>query len=697
MTVKKLDQGSMDFDLSCRNAANNEEYTDESMLLPRGTRLIVQRLPAAKGHGFLARMVRNQYGGGPPGPAGAGAITSQTPSGFYEIDSRARDEDDEEFVTSGGVDGPDEEEDQELAMLKAVTETAASSATAVGGLRPSTVNFGNRGGGPAGQGPPPKPQHHGQPPRVQRERANADPELREQEKKMQPKKRATGIPRTFLSLSAQQNTENTEGEEGGDGPQIQPNTMGFEQLKRRGGGQSESAINSKKSLDYALKITDTTVPDYLQCAICKGVALTAMFLTWDPEGRTTCEKCIRDALAQNGFRCPLTGMDGISPDDLRPNPGIRKAAEAFVKDVTSKIEEIEKQQVEEEPSEIGTTSAAKPSNFLEGEGGVVVTKRHGVTNKRKGSQDEDPFGGDDDFGGDVFAVQADEKPKVEAEREEASAVSTPVENVDTKTETEVPTAEETKSETKDDSNGTIKDVVQAAGKSSESAESNSAPQVDKRNLESTSSFDRARSPSRERNQERRHGSDRSRHNSKRRDKDNRQQRRGGPPAGYQMGPAGGANSGPPAGYHMGPAGGANGGLPVGYHMGPAGGTNGGPPAGYHMGPAGGTNGGPPAGYQMEPDARASGPHGARGRSGLGDYHGRGGHYAFPVGGRGGRFNGRGEIGPYGHGRGGRFGGRGRSDLYPQHGEFNQRRDRSPSRDSVSDSNFGFVSFCPQCC
>ena len=66
--AKKLDQGSIEFDLSVRDATTNEEYIDESMLLPRGTRLIVQRLPAAKGYGFLSRMARNQYGGAPPPP-----------------------------------------------------------------------------------------------------------------------------------------------------------------------------------------------------------------------------------------------------------------------------------------------------------------------------------------------------------------------------------------------------------------------------------------------------------------------------------------------------------------------------------------------------------------------------------------------------------------------------------------------------
>ena len=92
--------GAMEFDLAVRNADTNEEYANESMLLPRGTRLVVQRIPAAKGHGFVARMKLNEHAGGAVGLAGA-AAHQQHPSGYYTIDSRTRDDD--EFVSSGDL------------------------------------------------------------------------------------------------------------------------------------------------------------------------------------------------------------------------------------------------------------------------------------------------------------------------------------------------------------------------------------------------------------------------------------------------------------------------------------------------------------------------------------------------------------------------------------------------------------------
>ena len=61
--AKKLDQGAgLEFDLSIKDATTNQEYVDENMVLPRGTRVIVQRLPAARGHGLLARMARAEAG-----------------------------------------------------------------------------------------------------------------------------------------------------------------------------------------------------------------------------------------------------------------------------------------------------------------------------------------------------------------------------------------------------------------------------------------------------------------------------------------------------------------------------------------------------------------------------------------------------------------------------------------------------------
>ena len=511
VTAKKLDQGSIEFDLAVRDATTNQEYTDDAMLLPRGARLVVQRLPAARGHGILAKIARSQYGGGTAAPATA----TSAPDQFYTIGNK---DDEDEFVSSAVP------EDKELAALRAVTDTANASSSTVLSRRPAPGGY-----RPAGSGPPPSrggfhqgpPRHHHH---QQQQRPNADPELREQEK--QPKKRATGIPRTFLNLSA---PPNTTGDNDGDAdvPLLQPNKMGFTELVHRGGGQSESASGSQRDLDYALKLTATTIPEYLQCAICHGVVQDAMILPWDPEGRTTCERCIRDALTQNGFHCPLTGQDGVSPDDLLPNHALRKAAEQFVKKVIEQMDEIEKQQVEEDTPTATATGAEASSTaaLLEGAGtdkGVILSKRASIAEKRKKQEEDDPFGGNDDFGGDVFAVETEKEPDDDKKEDEADM-----------------TSEKKTPERKKEQPPTT--VATGAAKKAADAEAN--PKVEQPEPKAVDSSQLKVKTDTKMASPTPSVPEKSPSVSSRRDRPR------GPPAGYTMGPAGGALGGPREGGH----------------------------------------------------------------------------------------------------------------------------------------------------
>jgi hypothetical protein len=599
--AKKLDGGSMEFDLSVRNADTNEEYANEGMILPRGTRLIVQRLPAARGHGFLARLARNEYAGAaapPPGPGQPQPVTSASaPNGFYTIDSRARDDDDDEFVQSGGA-GVDEE--KELAALQAVTNLRSDGPAMTGG---GFGGGGGRGGGPAGQGGPGRGgAGRGGAGRGGNftPRPNADPELREQEKKLMPKKRATGIPRTFLNLSAPPQTDgNKEGEENESSvPLLQPNTLGFKELVNRGGGQSENAAGTRRDLDYALKLTASTIPDYLQCGICHSVVKNAMLLPWDPEGRTTCETCIRDSLTQNGFRCPLTGIDGVSPDDLHANVGLRKAADLFIKGVMEKIDEIEKQMVVEAEASAAqeANESAGGSNILEGVGaekGVIVSKRTAISSRKK--EDEDPFGGgDDDFGGDVFAVETEKpeedefggeesvKPEVKQEVVKAEATGGAPEQKEAVNHKQDKIASNEESKTKADQNVNRNDRDLHVATDSRPNE--------RRRLETPSSDKQYDTSTQQ-----------------------RRERRRGPPVGYTMGPAGGAVGGPQRRSEDGPQ--------------PDGGNQGGGRGGRgrgHTPPAGGGRGG--GQFQDRGSYRGRGGRG-RGRfGGHGDFEGGRGSY-----------------------------------------------------------------------
>mmetsp|Transcript_5112 Transcript_5112/g.7337 ORF Transcript_5112/g.7337 Transcript_5112/m.7337 type:complete len:248 (+) Transcript_5112:1-744(+) len=217
--AKKLDKGGslgggLEFDLSVKNASTNEVYSDESMLLPRGTRVIVQRLPAARGAGLLARIARVEAGmgsvGGDPRLNAFGS-NRNVDNGFYTVSSREREED--EFVTNGGgvpmsgnitnqqqtpseqsaqggKQADQEEGEKELAALRAVTDHAVASTSSM--YRP--YQSGSMSSGGPNRGPPMTMGGHGQgslrphPPHGRHAgRPNADPEIREQEQK-QPKK-----------------------------------------------------------------------------------------------------------------------------------------------------------------------------------------------------------------------------------------------------------------------------------------------------------------------------------------------------------------------------------------------------------------------------------------------------------------------------------------------------------------------------
>ena len=481
--AKRLDAGGsqagsgLEFDLSIRNANTNEEYADETALLPRGTRLIVQRMPAARGHGLLARIARAEGGGG-GGPVQQYGNVAAAQRGFYEVSSRHYDDD--EFVRAPPAPAPaamaapaPADEASELAALRAVTDQAGTALTtgrtagSLGGM--TKTGFSAPGGG---HGHRPPPGGH---------RPNADPELREaerreaqiaaaqrdfaanhhrhqqqqggpgqmgmqqqQQQQQQPKKSGRGIPRTFLSLTKPPVTDGSDGPDGDDGEaatanqsSLQTNALGFEALLARGGGASATGpgASQRRDLRYALDLTATTVPDHLRCGICDQVAANAMLIPWDAEGRTACEPCIRDGLTQNMFKCPLTGMEGVSPDDLMPNIALRKAADLFVGGVMDKMDEVLQEQEREEEEERKKREAEEAARAaaaaaaggggggggavgagrgavadLEDDAGAVVGRRGAAAAAkaaRRAAREDDPFGGGgggDDFGGDVFDV-----------------------------------------------------------------------------------------------------------------------------------------------------------------------------------------------------------------------------------------------------------------------------------------------------
>jgi len=552
----------------------------------------VRRVATERNMGLLHRMAAAQQGGGGSGMSNShnGQPSNNVArSDFYTIRSHDRVEEDE-FVDQDVPQAATAvvDESAELEALKAVTDQAASvygsssgaGASSSGGPIKSYVaggggpNNNGRGGGPPqfGKPPPHMMMSQGQGQMQRPSRPNADPELRQQE--LPKKKTTTGIPRTFLSLNAPaptpaegdgttelasgdaENGEATAGAGGGLASQLNPNQHVFQALINRAGGQSMGdSAGKRRDLDYALKLTATSIPEHLQCGICHSVVKNAMLIPWDPEGRPTCESCIRDALAKNGFKCPLTGTEGVSPDDLLKNVGLRKAAELFVEDIMQQMDQIEKQLEAEEAEEEKRNALAKEneeSNVFEGvagEGGTLLTRKTAAkAGGGKKSHEDDLFGGGDDFGGDVFDVAEDD-----IEDEDENMTDEPVTN-----EYEAPKSSgdkvddnnNTKTETTDATVSSATDPIEPSSNEKKSEEDAGVTKKEDDSGAATNEVPENNSkPSDDSSREQQHEKNDSSHNlstntaptsSRRR---NEAPKRRGPPAGYMLGPAG-ASAGP---------------------------------------------------------------------------------------------------------------------------------------------------------
>jgi len=437
ITKKKMGNRSgssgIEFDLSVVNAQTGEEYADENKMIPRGTKVVVHRLPAARGMGLLTRIARAETGNN--SALSTAATTFVPPAGHYDVKGRDKDE---EFVDTAISFSASTEEDskrkaqeEEDALQRAVSGRAGlyrasgrvwmndsgtpnllNGGSGASSFNTSKLKIGtsSAGGGDKHQG-----KYHGQGMGGQHfQKPNADPELRSLEPTT--KKRATGIPRTFLNFIG--NNENSAADDdkgvagvmeapGGGNATLQPNHQAFLSMLSRSGGKS-----NRGDLTLALSRLNKTLPEHFKCAICSNIVRDAVILRWDPEGRNVCDSCIRSALtAENGFHCPVTGIDGASPDDLIVNHGLRKAAAHFVGGIMSDLEELDKNAAEV----LGTGGSQEDLTHAETPATNISKKR-----SRASIGDLNEGGLGDDFGGDVFDMCSDEEDAMNPEFTESN-------------------------------------------------------------------------------------------------------------------------------------------------------------------------------------------------------------------------------------------------------------------------------------
>lgn len=378
--AKKLDAGrTMDFDLSVSNEKTGEEYKYENMVLPRTTRFIVQRLPVTtKGHGLIQRIARDErISSNNKSDNTLNAVDIKT---FYTIDARKQDME-EEFVVANPNTADGEvnsaEENEELRALEAATRAVLDLEP----MRPplSTAT---------------RARVNSQYQKRNARQANPDPEIREREKHNLPEKRFIGVPERFrntILLQQKKDTTTTVGS-------IVPNVREFEELKRR-----TTICNPRTAFETALQVTGVSIPEYLTCAVCQKLVENPVNLHWDPAGRTACEGCMRQKLSA-AFCCPVTGIEGISPDELHLNKPLQRAATAFMEQVNAEFSAIQNESRKvkagpEEQSDIETSERGPDQDQGEKQN-VTMSK-----SAREGSENAD-------FGGDVFAAEASSQEKV---------------------------------------------------------------------------------------------------------------------------------------------------------------------------------------------------------------------------------------------------------------------------------------------
>jgi len=151
---------------------------------------------------------------------------------------------------------------------------------------------------------------------------NGDPNFNVQKR---PRETWYGVPKSFLAQN-------------GTGFEFRPNENEFTKLISIS-GRTQTGISQD------------TVPKELTCPICKKLLNNAVIIPCCSE--TTCDDCIRSALLNDNFTCPLCSS-AVVPDQLIPNKAVRRTVENYKmgKPLTSEVKEQPQQEPEVAKSDI---------------------------------------------------------------------------------------------------------------------------------------------------------------------------------------------------------------------------------------------------------------------------------------------------------------------------------------------------------
>ncbi|KZF20107.1 DWNN-domain-containing protein, partial [Xylona heveae TC161] len=313
ISINRLGDGT-DFDLAIYNEDTNEEYDDDTTIIPRSTSIIARRLPAAKaGRGSAARYVSGKM---PVHARNAGRVEAQATKPTSQAPAASS--------AAAEMDNAQTEEERIAAMFKAGADQWEQQQQEMANATPVYR------GGPFKGKPMNVPDH--KPPQgyicyrcgekghwIQACPTNNDPNFDGRPRV----KRTTGIPRSFLktiekpaALGGDGLTEDARQVSGvmvnaeGEFVIAEPDKASWEQYQAKAkvsaAAQEAAATGSKEVRERGL-----------ECPIDKRMFVEP---TKSPCcGRTYCAECISNALIESDFVCPGCSSEGVLIDNLEPD------------------------------------------------------------------------------------------------------------------------------------------------------------------------------------------------------------------------------------------------------------------------------------------------------------------------------------------------------------------------------------------
>ena len=301
ITISRLGDGT-DFDLAAYNADTNEEYDDDTVIIPRGTHVTARRLPAVKpGAGRAARyvsgkmpvMAKNQHR--IEASKSQGPSSSNATSGPIDTSNMSEEEKIAAMFAQGGQQW--EQQQQQMAGQKAI----------------------HRGGFQKSQAVPDKPLPQGYTCHrcgekghwIQACPTNNDPNFDNRPKF----KRTTGIPRSFLKVVEKPTITDDNGElpagvmytATGEWVVAEPDKAAWDKF------QAQQKASEDKAKEQSTNTSELEERG-LQCPIDKRLFVDPMKTPCC--SKTYCRDCIENALFSSDFVCPDCNADNVLVDDL---------------------------------------------------------------------------------------------------------------------------------------------------------------------------------------------------------------------------------------------------------------------------------------------------------------------------------------------------------------------------------------------